>query len=427
MKLCGILGVLFAGLATSGIALGQSSAPGQAEVKPSDTPEKQSARLLAPTKVKLSIKDQTVQDAVKELVKQSGSLLGVMANSDVYGRKISLETGEVTFFEALDKLCAEAGLVEKYLMRYLPWISKQSILLVSGKHREVPTCYSGAVRVRLVPLDFVGMKCKEGESLLAFGIAAEPRLTRFVIKKGPSITRAIDDQGQMLTAGETPPPAKLPESLVRIDTYPLSPPAAAVFAIPVKLGQKPAKTLKELAGSLTVEVDGPTPVLASIDNVLQAQNQSVKIEGKDEVSRMTETSMTMTLANISKMDNGDYRLNCILEAGMPRFEYGLAVSEEDRTVGVPIFASSAPLRSDGIRLVDGKGNAYKIVGQARTDAAKQLTSKAGMRVDFRADAGQGEPARLELIGNGVGGGYGGDNRRRLSLNVPFSFKDVPLP
>ena len=70
--------------------------------------------VLAPKKVTLSLKDVSVLDAVAELAKQSGYDVQVEGNRDALAkRKITLETGQVTFFQALDQLCAVGGLVEK--------------------------------------------------------------------------------------------------------------------------------------------------------------------------------------------------------------------------------------------------------------------------------------------------------------------------
>jgi hypothetical protein len=71
--------------------------------------------VLTPKKVKLSFKDTPVVEAVAELAKQSGHVVEVVEGDRVplKERKITLETGEVMFWEALDQLCAKGSLVEK--------------------------------------------------------------------------------------------------------------------------------------------------------------------------------------------------------------------------------------------------------------------------------------------------------------------------
>jgi hypothetical protein len=74
----------------------------------------ETAAVLAPTRVRLVCKDMPVIAAVAELAKKANVKLQVEPNSvaKVAQRKLTLDTGEVTFWEALDKLCAHAGLVE---------------------------------------------------------------------------------------------------------------------------------------------------------------------------------------------------------------------------------------------------------------------------------------------------------------------------
>jgi hypothetical protein len=70
-------------------------------------------RALAPKKVRLTFKDTPVIDAVDELVRQSGHNIQIQGEvKDLAKRKVTFDTGETTFWQAFDRLCAEAGLVE---------------------------------------------------------------------------------------------------------------------------------------------------------------------------------------------------------------------------------------------------------------------------------------------------------------------------
>lgn len=66
-------------------------------------------QILAPKKVRLKVDGVSVADAVTQLSKVSG--YPVQLRGNVAGRTITLDTGETTFWEALDQLCAKAGLV----------------------------------------------------------------------------------------------------------------------------------------------------------------------------------------------------------------------------------------------------------------------------------------------------------------------------
>ena len=65
-------------------------------------------------KVHLKLQDVPVLQAVDKLAKLSGYVLRVDGDRTVLaGKTVTLDTGEVTFWEALDRLSARAGLVEK--------------------------------------------------------------------------------------------------------------------------------------------------------------------------------------------------------------------------------------------------------------------------------------------------------------------------
>jgi hypothetical protein len=73
----------------------------------------ENARLLAPTYVELSFKDTPVEEAVAELAKKSGYQVIIAGDrTKLAGRKVTLETGKVTFWKALEALCERAELVE---------------------------------------------------------------------------------------------------------------------------------------------------------------------------------------------------------------------------------------------------------------------------------------------------------------------------
>src|SRR5262245_10081299 len=74
------------------------------------------ASLLAPKRVRLNLKDKSVIDAVADLARQSGYSIEVQGDrTALANRKITLDTGDTSFWEALDQLCRKAGLVESTL------------------------------------------------------------------------------------------------------------------------------------------------------------------------------------------------------------------------------------------------------------------------------------------------------------------------
>src|SRR6266540_3574441 len=70
-------------------------------------------KVLAAKKVRLNLKDTLVIDAVDELVRQSGYNVQIQGDvANLVKRKVTLDTGETTFWQAFDQLCQKAGLEE---------------------------------------------------------------------------------------------------------------------------------------------------------------------------------------------------------------------------------------------------------------------------------------------------------------------------
>src|SRR5262249_15486039 len=73
----------------------------------------ESGRVLKPTLIHLVCKDMPVADAVNELRKKSGYLLVLHdPEGKLKSKKITLDTGKVTFWNAMEQLCAKAGVAE---------------------------------------------------------------------------------------------------------------------------------------------------------------------------------------------------------------------------------------------------------------------------------------------------------------------------
>jgi hypothetical protein len=71
------------------------------------------AALLAPKRVKLALKDAPVSEALAELQRQSGYTIQIAGErAALAARKVTLDTGDTTFWEAFDRLCQAADLVE---------------------------------------------------------------------------------------------------------------------------------------------------------------------------------------------------------------------------------------------------------------------------------------------------------------------------
>jgi hypothetical protein len=71
-------------------------------------------RILAPSKVHLVYKDTPLREAIEDLKKKTGA--NIVLNdpeNKLAERKVTLDTGDTTFWEAFDQFCKKAGLVEQ--------------------------------------------------------------------------------------------------------------------------------------------------------------------------------------------------------------------------------------------------------------------------------------------------------------------------
>ncbi len=217
-------------------------------------------KLLAATRLRLKVRDVKLTAALQELARLSGHSIELQGPPSKFAsRTISLDTGETTFWQALDALCQQAELSESSTA-----LSNQRLLVAQGqfelemqqallreafaraggvipppapaivaprvaagvaatargetqtftpgavKAMGVPvvlvaggsdsfTCYSGAVRTRVTPRVFrTGDK---DEAVLTFDVGAEPTLQALKVRN-VRIERAKGDEGESLTQVE---------------------------------------------------------------------------------------------------------------------------------------------------------------------------------------------------------------------------------
>lgn len=252
------------------------------------------ADLLAPKRVHLAYKDTPLAEAVADFRKQSGYELRL---SDPKGKlkdqTITLDTGDVTFWKALDAFCHIADLVASappperrttpirtqsplHRMAQLPaagpiGAGAGAFVLSEGKPLALPTDDGTSVRVRARrPSDGLG-KPDEGEVLLVLEITPEPRLYLQHIV-AVHVKKAIDDQGQQLQQVLPGGPAPTGRGVTGLAAAPggvaphrpagnaqggaTSPQDAGTGFTPVRLkkGARAARSLASISGTITIRV-----------------------------------------------------------------------------------------------------------------------------------------------------------------------------
>jgi hypothetical protein len=392
----------------------------------------ETARLLEPKHVRLSFVDTPVPDAVAELKRQSGYSLQVTGDPGrLAGRKITLDTGSVPFWRALELFCQKAGLSERgSLLPGTPeWrvgmevnavqarrLTQRSgyaglgdgfFSLVDVRPTPRPTCVTGAVRFQVVPANNTWAAARgPREMLLVLEMTAEPRLT-WQGALDIRVEKAVDDNGQLLTPVPVPLPAINNEVDIRLvlEGDLLRTESASQVPVRLRQGERPSKELRELRGTVTAQVLAPPEALLTIEDVLRAGGHTFK--GTDGAS--------VQVLEAGRQANGPYRLRLQLD-GLPR---GLMLRGPGiiRVNGAArLLANPAATTSSTWALQNAEGREFRCAAFETTLVANGGGIGQELRLTYEPDPNLGEPAKLVQKG-----------RRTVVLDVPFALENVPVP
>jgi outer membrane protein assembly factor BamB len=408
----------------------------------------ETARLTEPQTLRLQYKGAALADAVADFSKRCGMTLKVppevLKDAD---RKITLDTGTVTFWQALDQFCDKAGLAEQPPIPEpaAPGGSGSSITIMGGRGGVVsptdilrtptaekppelvlidakgtkprPSCDVGALRVRPALLEATTQQKKDdGEISFALDVASAGRL-QWLKAVGLRLDRAIDEDGRTLSQLPSSfKPAMSPATVrgnVMINGMPIVPPSdepegSAGRLVSVRLkrsGEASPKKLNELSGTIVAQVRRPHGPLVTVENVLKSVGRTFKGELGGEVK----------VVEVGKEEDGQIRLKVRVErvgrgtAEIPVNPFGGTVIVNGRRLGEEDLLSSLDFS-----LIDEKGKPFETVKAVATGV--------------RAGAGH----EYELVyeprsGQGVAQTFVYSDRRTLYIEVPFTLKDVPLP
>lgn len=450
-----------------------------------------SQTLLAPKRVRLAYKDTPLKDALEDFRKQSGYEINLFDPDEKLGeRKITLDTGDATFWQAFDQFCDKAGLIEaspqEIFMKMRDQVRPQPpqavppakdkapeppdkppadkegkkeaappppprpapaikfppmgggrLTLMEAKPKPYPTHYAGAVRLQARPNGLP--PGDDGMPSITLRIAAEPRIQVQQVQ-GVKLEKAVDDQGQKLQQAtpvdrEPVPPAALAGRAAIMMAPRYFPGATTQTIIFFQAPEKPAKSIKELAGVLSLLVLPPPQDLITVDDLLKAAGKTVK--GKD--------GGYLKVLEASKEEDGQLKLRVELQmpegvtpAGGGSFGMGMPgmmpalpprpaappppkkgrrmqVAPPRPAAGGALAATLGGMGS-GLRLVDDKGQTVALTAIGVSGPAVRggpLTVEYTLA--FQPQKDQGESFKLIFAGS-----------RAVPVDVPFAFKDVPV-
>ena len=275
-----------------------------------------SAKILAPTRIHLKYQDTPIQEAVADLAKQlylkyldmpiqeavakqiKFENIKLVKLVDPPGgwtenRKVTLDTGETTFWEAFDQFCQKAGVEIQPQPISDPWISRKppkdggpapgvavegapAFLLIDAKPQTLPTCYAGAVRIRALPGNARLLPGGGQPLMINLEVMPEPKPgTTWHNPIRLKIDKAVDDQGQELSQ-MAPGEVRNYQALgVRRD-IPFGSSTQILVPVQFKNGAKKSNSLKELSGTISALVQTRSePLVVDLNIVGQ------KIKGKE--------------------------------------------------------------------------------------------------------------------------------------------------
>jgi WD40 repeat protein len=357
------------------------------------------AEALAPTRVRLRLKDVTPAEALRALAEQCGLPLSCTAPP---GQRISLDLDDVTVWQALDRICDAADL-GVYVNPAKIWASPATA------ESQTVRAPAGPFRLEVVGADYRRSIHARGNTLGAAEVLSlyvrlfkEPRIPLLSVRQ-PRLTEARGADGQSLLA-----PA--PPALVDVAVNPSAFMTGLGISLKPMAGRPDKLTVVE--GVLPVEVMVRRQELAAVPDLARAEGHTFR----------GEQGHRVTLTSVRRSGN-QWTLECRI-SGPPGFRYDA--------------------NHYGLEMIDARGRLARFNPRLQAEAALPplaenllwlapappalpwpalaLHAAGPNRVEWRGTLQQTtavpfeSPVRLHF--------YRFD---RLRTEVPFVLRDVPLP
>jgi hypothetical protein len=415
-----------------------------------------SAAALAPTKVRLKATDVPLADVIRDLGKQANVRFQLAREPvDLAGRHVTLDTGEVSFWEALDALCRaakvslrpsavdptadEAGggtvtinggfgglpggavMAANGAVMFTSVASQadETLVVQDGPLPVYPTAVVGAARVRLIPDRWVNRDRKPGDEMKwTLEILTEPRVRwvgqpsfRFDSRHGLRI------DGTPHAKEGDPVPAIARRIVMNSGVVGINGSGVSRYELPVYLKTDAATALGELKGSVAGPVQATVGAVVSITDVT-----------KEKASATTNDGVKVTIKEYSRAEDGGVSMTVDLDRPPAGGAFGVAVggaavvNRAVRAVGdvIPptiarmVAGPDGPLQS--VKLLDDKGRKYD-VNIIKAEYANRNGAMAGtLTLDCRPPAADAKPRTLEVHGP-----------RSMNVEAAFTLRGVPAP
>ncbi len=410
----------------------------------------ETAAVLKAKRVHLVYKHTPVKVALEDFEKQSGFRFILSDPENKIGnRTITLDVGDLPFWQAFDQFCDKAGLKEAEAMEPAPGgpggaaplavNGSNPIVLIDGKAQSRPTDAASAVRICMAAKTGQADASQTGDIPCTLHLSLEPRLQWISVEK-VRITKAVDDQKQELTQAADPLPSAPRNGFAGVGMAPAisgNPEAGSIHQdafFRLNEGEKYSKSLTELTGTVSASIyTEATPIITAPD-ILKAAGKTFKggDNGQFKVVEVTkdETGRITIRVELQAPNDVFPAAGLIGRGALRRLGRGVPVAVGPAGGPVPpgglvavrgaVFIGGGGASASGLSLLDDKGEAVKLTS-VQMQFTPVVAGAAGIVnmlqhvLTFQAENGQ-EPAKLVYSG-----------RKVLNLEIPFTLKDAPLP
>ena len=446
------------------------------ELLPKIEMQAESTRVLAPKRVHLVYKDTPLRDAAADFQKKSGCTTQLHdPDGKLKERKITLDSGETTFWRAVALFCDKAELSEASMEDLMQALQQrgggpgapagigrpghvfmsglnEQLILKDGKAKQLPADDRGAVRVRALARNDLFGKVPQGEVIVPLEVTPEPKL-KLQILQSIRIDNAVDDRDQKLTqvipqvegaagiggngaivlpgaiGGMNAP--RLPRAVAqRISWGGLS----QQMPVQLKKGTKEARALKELKGAITAQLLTEARPLITADKLDKAAGKTFKGSEGGSIKIVNVTSEESQTIIRLELEHPPYDKVVPAQANV-------VAGNGARLVAPPLGAKAQPaplpLRGgaalggpaqlldsmNGLSIRDDKGNTLPIDSSRsrfQVTVMRQANGAARRSDIYTLTCPHGKdkykPAKVVYLG-----------RKQVTVEIPFVLKDVPLP
>jgi hypothetical protein len=428
-------------------------------------------QILQPRQVHLQFKNIPLTEAVAEFAKMTGfnielndspaeSISWFLGRKTDFGSdlaeptlrtlnpRITLDTGETSFWQAVDQFCQAYGLVERTgvlpsdltanlwnaqpaagqrlmaTIPNLPFNAIDGLVLEGGDPTAFPTCYAGSVRIRAKPGNSVAgiSQNPKGESGFVLEVAPQPKMGWQSIVDF-HVESALDEQGHSLSVSL----GRDGQEVLGMNRNGLQINGAFIWdvnghprlfdgrSIPVrlKLANKRSKRLKEFRGTVSAQVLTPPRPLVAVENVLKSAGQSH--EGR--------SGESLKIIAVSQLAKGRIKIRYRLEDPFSGWMLnnrlmmpGNVILRRNNVVFPgPVVSETEQARGGSLALYDANGGSFQMDERKLEKMPDMERGISEWTVTYGPPNSRSQAEKLVYSG-----------RRLVIIDIPFTLKDVPL-